>query len=74
MSERKKTKRKVDLVSSRSDVENEDGPLAAYTLERSTVSELYKNNIDRVPPELTFNPKAAEQLIYEDICIPDYEW
>ena len=73
MSKGKKSKRKVDLVSSRSDNENEDRALAAYTLEGSTVSELYKNNIDRVPPELTFNPKAAEQLIYEDICIPDYE-
>jgi len=73
LSKGKKSKRKVDLVSSRSDNENEDRALAAYTLEGSTVTELYKNNIDRVPPELTFNPKAAEQLIYEDICIPDNE-
>ena len=71
MSERKKTNRKVDLISSHSDNENEDGPLAAFTLEAS--SELYKNNIDRVPPELTCKPKAGEQLIYEDIYIPDIE-
>ena len=42
---KRKTKRKVDLVSSHSDNEHDDGPLAAYTLEGSAVSELYNNDI-----------------------------
>jgi hypothetical protein len=46
MAEKKerKTKRKVDLVSSHSDNERDNDPLAAYTLEGSAVSELYKND------------------------------
>ena len=40
----RRTKRKVDLVSSHSDRDSEDGPLAAYSLECSAVSELYKND------------------------------
>ena len=38
---------KVDLVSSHSDNERDIGPLAAYSLEGSAVSELYNN--DRIP-------------------------
>lgn len=71
MSEKKerKTKRKVDLVSSHSDRDSEDGPLAAYTLEGSAVSELYNN--DRIPSFLRYHPKEGERVVYEDIYIPD---
>jgi hypothetical protein len=65
----RKTKRKVDLVSSHSDNERENGPLAAYSTEGSAVSELYRN--DRIPAFLRYVPKAGEQLIYEEIYIPD---
>ena len=71
MTERKKTKRKVNLVSSHSDNEREDGPLAAYTLEGSAVSELYKN--DRIPSALRYVPKAGETVVYEEIYIPDVD-
>ena len=71
LTERKKTKRKVDLVSSHSDRDSEDGPLAAYTLEGSAVSELYKN--DRIPSALRYIPKAGETLVYEEIYIPDVD-
>jgi hypothetical protein len=67
----RKTKRKVDLVSSHSDNESENGPLAAYTLEGSAVSELYKN--DRIPSFMRYLPKEGEQLIYEEIYIPDVD-
>jgi hypothetical protein len=69
--ERKKTKRKVDLVSSHSDNESENGPLAAYSLEGSAVSELYKN--DRIPAALRYIPKAGETVVYEEIYIPDVD-
>jgi hypothetical protein len=73
MAEKKerKTKRKVDLVSSHSDRDSEDGPLAAYSLEGSAVSELYNN--DRIPTFLKYHPKAGETLVYEEIFIPDVE-
>jgi len=67
----RKTKRKVDLVSSHSDNERDDGPLAAYTTEGSAVSELYNN--DRIPSFMRYIPKDGEQLIYEDIYIPDVD-
>jgi len=72
MAEKKerKTKRKVDLVSSHSDDES-DGPLAAYSTEGSAVSELYKN--DRIPSFLRYIPKDGEQLIEEEIYIPDVD-
>jgi hypothetical protein len=38
----RKTKRKVDLVSSHSERDCDNGPLAAYSTEGSAVSELYK--------------------------------
>jgi hypothetical protein len=47
LTERRKTKRKVDLVSSHSERDSEDGPLAAYSTEGSAVLELYNN--DRIP-------------------------
>ena len=43
----RKTKRKVDLVSSHSERDCDKRPLAAYSTEGSAVSELYKN--DGVP-------------------------
>jgi len=71
LTERKKTKRKVDLVSSHSDRDSEDGPLAAYSLEGSAVSELYKN--DGIPSALRYLQKAGETVVYEEIYIPDVE-
>lgn len=71
LTERKKTKRKVDLVSSHSDNERDNGPLAAYSMEGSAVSELYNN--DRIPSFLRYIPKDGERLVYEDIYIPDVE-
>jgi hypothetical protein len=65
----RKTKRKVDLVSSHSDRDSEDSPLAAYSLEGSAVSELYKD--DRIPAALRYLPKAGETVVYEEIYIPD---
>jgi hypothetical protein len=67
--QRKKTKRKVDLVSSHSDNERENGPLAAYSTEGSAVSELYNN--DRIPSFMRYVPKEGEQVVYEEIFIPD---
>ena len=51
MAEKKerKTKCKVDLVSSHSERDSENGPLVRSFLEGSAVSELYKN--DRIPPK-----------------------
>jgi len=71
--ERKKTKRKVDLVSSHSDNErdNNNRPLAAYSLEGSAVSDLYKN--DRIPSFMRYIPKDGERLIEEEIYIPDVD-
>jgi hypothetical protein len=69
--ERTKTKRKVDLVSSHSDRDSEDGPLAAHSLEGSAVSELYKS--DRTPSFMRYHPKEGEQLIEEEIYIPDVD-
>ena len=68
---RQKTKRKVDLTSSHSNNEYEDGPLAAYTLEGSAVSELYKK--ERIPAFMRYFPKDGEQLIEEDIYVPDVD-
>jgi hypothetical protein len=67
--QRKKTKRKVDLVSSHSDNERENGLLAAYSTEGSAVSELYNN--DRIPSFMRYVPKEGEQVVYEEIFIPD---
>jgi hypothetical protein len=69
---KRKTKLEVNLVSSHSDNERENGPLAAYTLEGSAVSELYKD--DRIPSALRYLPKAGETVVYEEIYIPDVDW
>ena len=66
-----KTKRKVDLTSSHSNNDNEDGPLAAYTLEGSAVSDLYKK--DQIPKFMRYFPRDGEQLISEEIYIPDVD-
>jgi hypothetical protein len=71
LTERKKTKRKVDLVSSHSERDGEDGPLAAYSSEGSAVSELYNN--DRIPSALRYLPRAGETIVYEEIYIPDVD-
>jgi len=71
LTERKKTKRKVDLVSSHSDLDNEDGPLAAYSTEGSAISDLYKN--DRIPSTLRYLPKSGETVVYEEIFVPDID-
>ena len=72
MPERKKTKRKVDLTSSHSDRDSEDGPLAACSTEGSAVSELY-NLDDGIPRALRYVPKAGETVVYEEIYIPDVD-
>jgi hypothetical protein len=71
LTERKRTKRKVDLVSSHSERDGEDGPLAAHSTECSAVSELYKD--DRIPSALRYLPKAGETVVYEEIYIPDVD-
>jgi hypothetical protein len=50
---KRKTKRKVDLVSSHSDndLDNNNGPLAAYSTEGSAISDLYKLD-DGIPRAL----------------------
>jgi hypothetical protein len=65
-----KRKRKVELTSSHSDNENDDGPLAACSTEGSAVSELYKLD-DGIPRAFRYVPKADVQLISEEIYIPD---
>ncbi len=70
---RRKTKRKVNLVSSHSDNERDNGPLATYTTEGSAVSDLYKNDVGRIPSFMRYVPKQGEQLIYEEINIPDVD-
>ena len=65
-----KTKRKVDLVSSHSDDE-QDGPLAAYSLEGPPADDLYMN--DRIPSFMRYIPKAGETVVYEEIYIPDQD-
>ena len=68
---KRKTKRKVGLVSSHSERDSENGPLAAYSTEGSAVSELYKNN--GIPSFMRYRPKEGEQLIEEEIYIPDVD-
>ena len=67
----RKTKRKVNLVSSHSDHDSENGPLAAYSTEGSAVSELYNN--DSIPSFMRYHPKAGETIVYEEIFIPDVD-
>jgi hypothetical protein len=69
---KRKTKRKVDLVSSHSDNEHENGPLAAHSLEGSAVSDIYK--YDGIPAFLRYLPREGETLISEGIYIPDVDY
>ena len=62
----RKTKHKVDLISSHSYNERDNGPLVAYTL---GVSDLYKNV--GTPSFMCYLPKEGEQVVYEDIYIAD---
>jgi hypothetical protein len=66
-----KTKRKANLVSSHSDNERENGPLVACITEGSAVSDLYKT--DRMPSFMRYLPKEGEQLVYEEIYVPDVD-
>jgi hypothetical protein len=59
------------LASSHSERDSENGPLAAYSTEGSAVSELYKNN--GIPSFMRYHPKEGEQLIEEEIYIPDLD-
>ena len=68
---KRKTKLKVNLVSSHSERDSEEGPLAAYSTEGSAVSELYTKDNDRIPSFMRYNPKAGETVVYEEIFIPD---
>ena len=67
----RKTKRKVNLVSSHSDNDRENCPLAAYTTEGSAVSQLYNN--DSIPAFMRYVPKAGETVVYEEYYIPDVD-
>ena len=67
MTERRRTKRKVNLISSQSDNERDNGPLAAYSLEGSAVSELYKNS--GIPSFMIYFPKVGETVVYEEILM-----
>jgi hypothetical protein len=71
MTERKKTKRKVDLVSSHSDNERDEGPLAVCIDTGSAVSELYKD--DRIPSFMRYKPGAGQTVVYEEYYIPDVD-
>ena len=70
---KRKTKRKVNLVSSHSDNERDKGPLATYTTEGSAVSDLYKNDVGGIPSFMRYLPKPGEQVVYEEIFIPDVD-
>lgn len=63
MAEKKdrENKRKVDLISSHSDIERDNGPLAAYTLGGPAVSDPYNTN--GVPSFMRYIPKDGEQLV-----------
>ncbi len=71
----KPTKRKVNLTSSHSDNERDEGPLATCSNEGSAVSELYDKDRERngIPSFMRYLPKEGEQLIEEDIYIPDVD-
>ena len=66
-----RTKRKVNLVSSHSDNDNEDGPLVAIIDDGSAVSALYKD--DRIPSFMRYKPGAGQTLVSEEIYIPDVD-
>lgn len=70
---KRRTKRKVSLVSSHSDNENEDGPLFAIIDNGSPASELYNNNNDRIPSFMRYKPGAGQTIVYEEIYVPDVD-
>ena len=67
---KRKTKRKVGLVSSHSGNERDgdDGPLANCIDDGSAVSALYKD--DRIPSFMRYLPGAGQTVVYEDYYIP----
>ena len=65
---KRNTKRKVDLVSSHSDRDRDEGPLAACSTEGSPASDLYK---DKIPSFMRYLPKQGETVVYEEIYVPD---
>ena len=70
----RKTKRKVNLTSSHSDNERDDGPLILPSNEGSAVSELYDKDRERIPAFIRYHPREGEQLIEEEIYIPDVDY
>jgi hypothetical protein len=63
------TKRKVDLISSHSENERDNGPLAAYSLEGSPADDLLLHK-HRVPAFLRYIPKDGEQVTDEYYYVP----
>jgi hypothetical protein len=59
LTERKNTKRKVDLVSSHPEHDSDNGSLAAHSLEGYAVSDLYKNDRNRIPSFMRYIPKEG---------------
>ena len=72
---KRKTKRKVNLVSSHSDNERDDGPIILASNEGSAVSELYERERERngTPSFMRYLPRDGEQLVEEEIYIPDVD-
>ena len=70
---RRKTKRKVDLVSSHSDNDNEDGPLFAIIDNGSPASALYQDDRNGIPSYMRYKPGAGQTVVYEDYYIPDVD-
>jgi hypothetical protein len=70
--EKENTKRKVNLVSSHSDNENDDGPILACDNNGSAVSEIYRDR-DDIESKLRYKPRPRETVIYEEIYIPDVD-
>jgi len=64
----RKTKRKVNLVSSHSDNERDDGPLAVCI-----DTGIYKDDRDKIPSFTRYKPGAGQTLVYEDYYIPDVD-
>ena len=61
MAEKKErqTKRKVNLTSSHSDNERDDGPLILASNEGSAVSELYDKDREKIPSFIRYLPEKA---------------
>ena len=71
---KRRTKRKVSLVSSHSDNDNEDGPLVAIIDNGTPASELYTGDRDRgIPSFMRYTPGAGQTVVYEEIYIPDVD-